>query len=163
MRAAAWVLAAACAAPVEAPLVAIAPPPPVCVSEFMASNAGSVVIDGAAPDWVELHNPGAEDQSLDGWTLGDRVDEDGPAVATGQVVPAGGVLVLVADDVEAPGHLPFRLSADGEALRLVAPDGREDVVVFPPMPSDFVRRRLAPCCAEAGCWRLEPDATLGVL
>jgi hypothetical protein len=113
MRAAAWVFAAACAAPVEAPLVAIAPPPPVCVSEFMASNAGSVVIDGAAPDWVELHNPGAEDQSLDGWTLGDRVDED--------------------------------------------------VVVFPPMPSDFVRRRLAPCCAEAGCWRLEPDATLGVL
>ena len=162
MRAAAWCIVVACGGAPEPPRV-VAPPPPVCVSEFMASNAGSVVIDGAAPDWVELHNPTAEDVSLDGWTLGDQADEQGPALVAGQTVAAGGVLVLVADDVDAPGHLPFRLSSDGEALRLGAPDGREDVVVFPPMPSDFVRRRMAPCCAEAGCWRLEPDATVGLL
>lgn len=161
MRALALALVGLGCAPPEASPPIDVPPPAVCVGEFMASNHVSVVIGGDAPDWLELHNPGATPVALDGWTIDDGGD---PApFAAGEEVPAGAALLLVADGSAGRGHVPFKLSSGGETLTLRDPSGLTDVVAYPPMPSDFVRRRLAPCCTESGCWRLDPDATPGVL
>lgn len=74
-------------------------------------------------DWIELHNNGAEEVDLTGWGLTD--DEDLPHFWTfpeGTTIPAGGYLVVLADERTAiPGdyfHATFKLAADGEFIGL---------------------------------------------
>ena len=44
----------------------------VFISELMADNDQTIFdVDGDASDWVELHNRGDQQQSLDGWHLTD--------------------------------------------------------------------------------------------
>ncbi|MES2695523.1 MAG: CotH kinase family protein, partial [Verrucomicrobiota bacterium] len=99
------------------------------ISEFMAANSRSHADnDGTYSDWIELHNPDAQAISLDGWYLtdsaGNKTKWKLPAVS----LPAGGYLVVYASnknrtDASAPLHTNFALSADGEYLGLVKPDG----------------------------------------
>ena len=72
-----------------------APPAPLalCVNELMPSTGGAYrAADGTSPDWVELHNPGATDVDLSGWTIAAE-DAVGPLTGT---LPAGGFLLLEA-------------------------------------------------------------------
>jgi hypothetical protein len=109
--------------------LASAPGAPL-ISEFVADNDGSLVDeDGEPSDWIELHNPDLQALDLAGWHL-----TDSAAAPTKWTFPAGVTL--------APGqfmtvwasgknrttnparlHTNFSLSAKGEYLALVTPDG----------------------------------------
>jgi hypothetical protein len=99
------------------------------ISEFMAANRATLAdADGAFSDWIEIHNP--DDLALDlrGWYLtdlaGNKTKWQFPAVT----LPAGGYLVVFASsknrtDPEGELHTNFALSAGGEYLGLIRPDG----------------------------------------
>ena len=138
----------------------------LCVNEWVASNmAGLRLADGTRPDWLELHNPGEEDRSLDGWTIGDSDDpEDVEPLDASLVVPAGGELVLFADGrVElGPRHLDMGLDADGETVALYAPDGRGEVVHYGAVEPDLAVARTSDCCRGEGCWEMTRLGSPGV-
>lgn len=102
---------------------------PPYISEFMASNTRTLKDDtGQYSDWIEIHNPGGAPVDLGGWYLTDTTNNltrwRFPAVS----VPAGGFLVVFASgadrrDPAAPLHTDFQLSASGEFLALVRPEG----------------------------------------
>lgn len=109
-------------------MLSIAPGAPV-ISEFMASNqSGLQDSDGDFSDWVEIHNPDAVAVDLDGWYLTDNASALTKWRFPATVIPAGGYLVVFASDKDravsgAPLHTNFALSANGEYLGLVQPDG----------------------------------------
>ena len=45
------------------------------INEVVSSNSEYTDEDGDTPDWFELHNPGSEDVSIDGWFISDDLDE----------------------------------------------------------------------------------------
>lgn len=114
------------------------------ISEFLASNRSGIRdADGERADWIEIVNAGPSPHSLEGWSLTD--DPAVPEKWTFPVVtlPANGRLVVFASgkDRRAPGselHTNFSLSAAGEYLALIAPDGRRasEFAPFPPQQPD---------------------------
>lgn len=120
------------------------------ISEFMASNDSTLDDgDGDASDWIEIHNFGAADVDLAGWHLTDRSNNLTKWQFPSVVVPAGGYLVVFAsnqpvdDYVDGGGHwhTNFSLSAGGEFLGLVEPDGmniaHSYAPAFPPQVTDI--------------------------
>jgi len=68
----------------------------------------------------------ASDLALDDYTVTDDFgDPDKGVLGAGLVLPAGGFLLLVADnDPEEGGdHLPFKLARPGEEIAIYRPDG----------------------------------------
>ena len=124
----------------------------VCINELMAASLAS-----APEDWLELHNPTAEDVSLDGWSLTDDPTEPRRHELDGLVLGAGGFLVLWASD------LSFALPEDGGAIGLFDPDGDGSVVQLGPMVPDLSLARTADCCFDAagGCFTYEFAGTPG--
>ncbi len=115
------------------------------ISEFMASNA-SVLQDEDLEfsDWIEIHNAGPSAVNLDGWHLTDAADNLTRWTLPATNLPAGGFLVVFASGKDRAGpelHANFSLSADGEYLALVRPDGttieHEYAPVFPPQFPDI--------------------------
>lgn len=106
------------------------PPPQVFINETMASNdtAYTVEINGEdkTPDWIELRNIDVNDASdIGGWTI-----SDGGAswvFPQGTTVPAGGYLIVLANDGDDPASSPlqtnFKLSGSGDSLKLTTSDG----------------------------------------
>ena len=122
----------------------------VVISEVMSSN-GTTIDDGEGnyPDWIELHNRSDNPVDLSGYYLSDHADRstrwrfpDGARIAARGylLVWASGRDPGTADGVGPDGrfHTSFRLSSDGEAAILTAPDGRTrvDAVSIPPLPRD---------------------------
>jgi len=107
------------------------------INEFMASNNSASDINdpqGHYDDWIEIYNSGQETLDLGGMYITDDLDEplkwripgDSPAETT---VDANGFLLFWADGdtPDGPLHVGFKLSADGEQIGLVAPDGNSVV------------------------------------
>jgi hypothetical protein len=93
-------------------------------------------------DWVEIANPGAEDVSLDGWALTDDSSPAAPfAFGTGDVVPAGGMLVVTASSEPMTGF-SFGVACDDHLRLTDASDAVVDEVSLPPgqQPGDSYRR-----------------------
>ncbi len=99
------------------------------ITEFMAANRQTLDDeDGESSDWIELHNPGLVDVSLQDWYLTDDAQD-----LTGWQFPrtnlkAGEYLLVFAsgkdrDQAGGPLHTDFRLAAEGDYLALVRPDG----------------------------------------
>lgn len=97
------------------------------ISEFMASNDATIQDeDGDYSDWIEIHNTGSVSVDLDGYYL---TDSDGnltkwqfPSVT----LDADSYLVVFASSKDRTGselHTSYKLSAGGEYLGLVLPDG----------------------------------------
>ena len=132
----------------------------------MAANIGGLrLLDGSRPDWLELHNPGATEVSLDGWTIGDSDDpEDVEPILGSMVIPPGGELVLFADGQPelGPRHLEMSLDSDGESLALYAPDGRGEVVHYGELEGDIALSRNTDCCRGDGCWSFVRHGSPGV-
>lgn len=105
--------------------------PGIRINEWMASNGGFVrdPADNHADDWIELFNPTASAASLDGWSISDSGTTY--PIPAGFSVPAGGYLIVWADNETAQNnlaarpdlHAPFQLGASGDAITLRAPDG----------------------------------------
>ncbi len=99
------------------------------ISEFMASNSSvQADADGAFSDWIELHNPDGLPVDLTGWYLTDSATNLTKWQFPATVLPAGGYLLVFASNknrTEAGKelHTNFALSAGGEYLALVRPDG----------------------------------------
>jgi len=62
----------------------------VVVNEIMVNPYG----DDAAQEWIELHNPGPEAVSLNGWTVRDCAEQAMNLAGADLVIPAGGYLVF---------------------------------------------------------------------
>ena len=111
------------------------------INEFLASNSrGLRDEDGDTSDWVELFNPRDTSVSLAGWHLTDSQDNlakwEFPAIN----LDAGQYLVVFASgkDRRLPAaslHTSFQLSAGGEYLALVRPDGSVAHAYDPQFPA----------------------------
>ena len=115
------------------------------INELMASNS-RLALDPddaeATPDWIELHNPNEIDIDLAGFTVTDDLDDPRMHVLGELTLPAGGFLVLLADDGEDGIHLPFKLGSDGDAVGLYDPDGVPlDQIQFTNLGNDQVAGR----------------------
>jgi hypothetical protein len=117
------------------------------INEFLASNDGAAYDEhGEADDWVELYNPTAEAQPLDGLWLTD--DLSNPTkfqlLAPDSLVPPGGFVLIWCDNQPEQGafHAPFALSAGGEDVGLSDPAGRFlDQYTFGPQSTDVSEGR----------------------
>ena len=107
---------------------------PLYISEFMASNTrvtgtGSLIDeDGDASDWIEIYNPTSGAVNLGGWYLTDSAGDPTKWRFPETNLAGGGFLVVFASgkDRTKSGtrlHTSFQLSAGGEYLALVQPDG----------------------------------------
>jgi hypothetical protein len=101
----------------------------VIISEFLASNNSSIKDEDAnTSDWVELYNMTPEPVSLLGWYLTDDADNLTKWSFPNIMIGGGDVLVIFASGQDrrnpaSPLHTNFSLSANGEYLALVKPDG----------------------------------------
>lgn len=96
------------------------------VNEVMASNKAACADPfGEFDDWAELYNSGSTDLDLTGYSVTDDLTMPTKFVFnTGVTVPAHGYKLIWCDDqVQGPDHATFKLSADGEAFAIFAPDG----------------------------------------
>ena len=121
----------------------------LCINEFMASNSDTTVDEsGTSEDWIELHNPGADDVSLDGMTITDDLDEADKHSLDGLSVLAGDFVLLWADGDEKEGvdHLSFALDADGEAPGLYLADGTAlQLLTYGAQLTDWSATRTTDC------------------
>lgn len=108
------------------------------INEFMASNTKTLADDdGAFSDWIEIRNPDPSAVSLAGWYLTDTVSNKTKWKLPAVTLPPGGYLVVFASnknrtDAAKPLHTNFALSAGGEYLGLVRPDGATVVSEYAP-------------------------------
>ena len=102
------------------------------ISEFMASNGETLRDgDGNSSDWVEIYNASETAVDLAGYRLTDSRRDLSKWVFPNRVLDANSYLVVFASgqdaadyiDNEGNLHTDYRLSADGEYLALVSPDG----------------------------------------
>lgn len=151
-------------------------PVPVCSMDVVLIN--ELVSDPAGADtgleWVELHNPGAVDVDVSGWTI-----ESGPSsfstegvLPAGSVIPAGGWLVVGQSalpdiDVVAAGFSLGNATTSSDAVRLLDPGACvADTVVYGTPNTDawldddgLVAASLAPKPAEDESIGRFPDGT----
>lgn len=116
-------------------------------------------------DWIELFNNGATDVSLNSWTITDDVAKPAKWVFPNVTIPAGGYLVVIADDLDLkvnPGgylHTNFKLGANGEYLGLYDAGGNVQSQIapaFPPQSPFYSYGRDV-----GGVWRYYDTATPG--
>lgn len=97
------------------------------ISEFMASNETTLADeDGDYPDWIEVYNPDDEAVDLAGYYLTDDSQVLNRWVFPATMLAPGELLVVFASGKNRDVgelHTDFKLSAGGEYLALVLPDG----------------------------------------
>jgi len=122
----------------------------ICINEVMTENSGALEVDGTWPDWIELHNPTTAAVSLEDWFIH---DEDGSShrFTSADTIEAGGFLLLYASEVDAEGHLPFKLDNDGDSVVVVRTDQDFIQVDLPASAADWSFARETDCCV-GDCW-----------
>jgi hypothetical protein len=87
----------------------------------------------ADPDWIELKNVTGAAIDLAGYQIRDNAIADLFTFPAGTTIPAGGYLIVYADDQEVGGvpggvHVPWKLSAsNGDEIHVLNPAGVEIV------------------------------------
>lgn len=122
------------------------PPIQVRINEFMAGNTKTLAnpLDGRFDDWFELYNGDFLPVDLSGYYVTDTLTNITKAtIPSGVIIPAGGFLLVWADEKTAPYrpgddlHVNFKLAGAGEELGLFAPDHtRVDSVSFAQQTDD---------------------------
>lgn len=108
------------------------------ISEFMASNTRTLKDEtGQYSDWIELFNPSDATLDLKDWALTDSLDDLKKWRFPSTNLPPGGFLVVFTSGANRrlpglPLHTNFQLSAGGEFLALVRPDGVTLASAFSP-------------------------------
>lgn len=104
------------------------------INEVVSNNEGVWVDElGETDDYIELYNLGPGPSALKGLSL---EDGSGRHPLPDLTLSEGQTLLLWTDDDEKQGqlHLPFKISSQGEGLRLLAADGSVlDAVQVPPL------------------------------
>ncbi|MCA9185726.1 MAG: lamin tail domain-containing protein [Planctomycetales bacterium] len=106
----------------------------VCITEFMASNDGSLLdAQGEASDWIELHNGTDSTIDLAGWYLTDDAAQlnrwQFPSTSPSVLSPDEYLVVFASEKAGEAGlpvtelHTNFKLAREREYLALVMPDG----------------------------------------
>ena len=101
----------------------------VVISEFLASNISGITDeDGQNSDWIELTNVSGSPVNLDGWLLTDSATSTNRWEIPNVTLSPGDELLIFAsgkdrNDPVGELHTDFKLSASGEYLGLVRPDG----------------------------------------
>lgn len=127
-------------------------PLPLFINEFLAANR-TVNVDerGEYDDWIELYNAGGEPLDIGGMYLTDDLGRPNKwRIPEGVIVPAGGFVLIWADDDEEQGplHAGFKLDRMGEEIGLFelispTPGYRPvDRIVYGPQLTDVSRGRL---------------------
>lgn len=99
------------------------------ITEFVASNINGLLDeDGDTSDWVEIHNPTSSPIDLVGWNLTDSPSDLSKWTFPAITLQADAYLVVFASGknrkaIGAELHTNFRLSAGGESLSIVSPEG----------------------------------------
>ena len=121
----AWIGLAALLAGFAAPLRA----QDFVITEFMAANAsGERDEDGDYSDWLEIHNPGRNPDSLGGWYLTNDPKQLRQWQFPEVTIPGQGFKVVFVSgknrrDPKGNLHANFNLNREGGYLALVRPDG----------------------------------------
>ncbi|MEE1199138.1 MAG: lamin tail domain-containing protein [Christensenellales bacterium] len=132
----------------------------VVLSEVMTANESALMLsDGTLPDWIELCNEGEDAVSLFGWTLMLGGDPNQMYRFPDVRIPAGGYLVVYADNGTDLGtqelHAPFRIPASGDTLTLIDASGyAADRVSVPALG-----RNQAYCRGATGDWMVSMTST----
>lgn len=107
------------------------------ISEVCTANS-CILFDemGNTPDWVELHNPGADALPLDGYALCDREDGRSALPLDGLAIPAGGYCLI-----PLPGA-GFGLSAAGETVYLFKDGAAADSLACPALDKNTSFARI---------------------
>ena len=117
-------------------------PPPLRITEIMAANSDTLEdAFGRNPDWIELHNAGAEPISLEGFALSDRKDKlEKYTFPAGAVIQPDEYIIVFASgakkDIADEYHASFKLSAAGEAVFLSKGGDIINSVIFGPQEKD---------------------------
>jgi len=115
----------------------------VIITEFMASNSRTLTDeDNAYSDWIEIHNETASTVNLNNWSLTDDPNNLIKWRFPATNLFANGYLVVFASGKDraiagSPLHTSFSLSAAGEYLALVRPDGSVASEFAPQFPQQF--------------------------
>lgn len=115
----------------------------VFISEFVASNSNGLRDEnGDYSDWIEIFNGGTNTVNLDGWFLTDTEGNLTRWRFPATNLPPNNFLIVFASSKNravpgAPLHANFGLSAGGEYLALVRPDGVTVASEFAPFPEQF--------------------------
>lgn len=134
----------------------------IVINEFSAANA-TILADpdyNDYADWIELYNPGTADLNLNGYYITD--DLDTPAkwrIDTDTLIPAGGYLLIWADDRNTGLHCSYKLAAEGEEIGLFSPSLEVlDSLSYSQQKSDVSMGRVQD---GGGQWAYFPQASPG--
>ena len=99
------------------------------ITELMPANGSTLRdVDGDTSDWIEVYNGTGEEVSLSGWSLSDDDADRRKWCFPEMSLGAGGYLIVFASgkdrsETSEELHTNFKLSRQGETVRLYAPDG----------------------------------------
>lgn len=114
---------------------------PLQITEFLAAGSASLKdADGESSDWIEIRNVSSTKLNTSGWKLTDSSDEmarwELPSV---DLEPEAYLIIFASGkDRRDPArelHTNFKLSAGGEYLALVTPDGQIATEFAPAFPA----------------------------
>lgn len=119
---------------------------PLVINEVMTDNDSAWLDDAhEVEDWIELKNVSSEPLLLEHYVL--RDDRGRSFHLPAGSLPAGGLLVLFADDDPSQGalHMPWKLSAEGVSLELIDARSEQTVdhVEVPALATNHVFARFA--------------------
>ena len=119
----------------------------ILITEFMASNSNTIADeDGDYSDWLELYNANEETINLKGWFLTDKPNNSRKWKIPDITINPDEYLLIFASgknrkDPSGVLHTNFKLSASGEFLAIVEPDGitisHSFGIVYPPQQQDL--------------------------
>ena len=135
------------------------------INEVLASNAAAFEAEGTFPDVIELFNSGDSEIDLADMSLTDQRSVPRKFVfPEGTVIPAGGFLVVYAENADAVYeglNAGFELDGGGDSVRLYDTEANGsaliDEIVFGHQPTDFSISRSGEDASE---WALT-EPTLG--
>jgi hypothetical protein len=123
--------------------------PTLRLEEVVASNEVSLEDGyGDVPDWIEIRNPSGSAIPLLGYGLSDNMTKPFKWTFPDVTIPAFGRLIVFASDkaqkIDPEGflHASFKLSDEGESIKLTAPNATVlDTVTFPAQREDLAYAR----------------------
>lgn len=124
----------------------------VVINEVVSANRYCLTAsDGSSPDWIELHNPGAQAVNLAGYGLTDDTSQPYQFTFPEIVIDAGGYLLVYCtggaqtDTADGVLRCGFKLSREGETLALTAPGNATlQLLELPALEEDISYGRTDP-------------------